>query len=152
MYLSLLDIFNVREHLKITHNIGRFFNNNPQIRLHNQYTCEGIVGVMSSYSLNGDNVNAWPLLPTLGTIVPYCQCILINVTETGLSNVKGELCIGGDGSVISGFLDEGFTSKQFIFDNDENLVMYRTGDIFYFSKRDGYLQWLQKNSSVEPKV
>ncbi|AFH50188.1 Polyketide synthase-like protein [Ignavibacterium album JCM 16511] len=128
--LYLKHIITAGEQLIITPQIERFFRNNKNITLHNQYG-PSETHVCTSFILNGPSEN-WPKFPPIGRAIQNSQILLLdeNLNIVNAGSV-GEIFIGGT-CVAEGYLNrDELTAARFrkIQIDGTEQIFYKTGDL-----------------------
>ncbi|MCO5062179.1 MAG: amino acid adenylation domain-containing protein [Kiritimatiellae bacterium] len=127
---ALRNVITAGETLRVTPEIGRFFERLSTCRLHNQYG-PSETHVATACELPRDP-RTWPALPAIGTPIANTNILLLDPAglpvPTGFS---GELFIGGD-CLARGYWDQPeLTSERFIESEwkGKRERFYRTGDL-----------------------
>ena len=141
--LSLREVVTAGEQLRITPQLVRFFENNPDCRLVNQYGPTE-AHVVTSCQLDGSPLD-WPLLPPIGRPIANIQVYVLDPDLQPLPvGMTGELYLGGIG-VARGYLNQPeLTAEKFLpdpFSNKAGSRLYRTGDKVRWNA-DGQLEFL----------
>jgi amino acid adenylation domain-containing protein len=127
---ELRQIITSGEALQLSDNLRTFMLNNKKIVLQNQYgPSESHVVTMKSYQGNIETEN---LYSNIGNPIDNTKILILNsmLKEVAPGNI-GEICIAGD-NLACGYLNKPEqTADRFITIkyNDENLTIYRTGDL-----------------------
>ena len=140
---SLREVVTAGEQLRITPQLVKFFENNPDCRLVNQYGPTE-AHVVTSYTLEGPPQN-WPLLPPIGRPIANIQVYVLDTHRQPLPvGMPGELYLAGVG-VARGYLNQPeLTAEKFLpdpFNNNAGSRLYRTGDKVRWNA-DGQLEFL----------
>jgi amino acid adenylation domain-containing protein len=124
----LKEIITAGEQLIITPAIRKFFDENPECTLTNQYGPTE-THVVTSYTLRG-LPSAWPELPPIGRPVASSQIHILDEKEQlCMTDMPGEIYISGD-ILANGYIGEPIlTQKRFFISSILKRKVYRTGDL-----------------------
>ncbi len=140
---ALTDVYQAGEALTVTPILRRFFERQPDCRLHNHYgPAETHVVTAETLSSHPDS---WPYKPSIGRPIWNTRTyVLDGCLEPVSVGVTGELYIAGLG-LARGYLNRpGLTAERFVADPHAvtpGQRMYRTGDLARW-RADGTLDYL----------
>lgn len=131
---NLKDIISTGEQLIVNPSLKRFIDRNPSLRVHNFYG-PSETHVVTAYRF--DAQSALRRAPIGKAISNSSIFILDEQLKPVPIGVEGEVYIGGDNLALGYYKNESMTREKFInirWDNDEEIPVYRTGDIALFLK------------------
>lgn len=144
----LKEIIVAGEQLKITDTIKKFFKNNKKCKLINQYGPTE-THVVTSFTLS-DDCNDWEYKPPIGKEIDNVKIYILDDKLKQVPNMEwGELYISGI-CITGKYLNNEYESKKRYIDFDNNIKIYKTGDICR-RREDGIIEY-QSRADEQVKI